>query len=322
MSDELHLVKRPRHSHGLAASTVPVPLDQGAQKTCVQHAVASAAAQGLLAKNGIYVHAEKLAEKFEDNVGEWQGLSIVDFCERWNVQSSSIWVKNVDNTERYQLRLEVSEPITDIDAAYEKLEHVRGVLMLVCAVTYGRIKSHAVTADFPSRVRPNMRAVNSWGSLNTVIDVTCANFQYAVLVEPVVEAWARGGGRERTTAYNFTTEYKELKKQEQEQQEGKDDDGEEEEEMARIEERKHHASSGDDLEALKERAEAHPALFLGVGNLGRNGKKCITGWVNVVVESDESRKGEFRATSGNCRLTSGTLLECVDAVINDRASAA
>ena len=226
-------VKRPRTCHGYAAwpvSTVPVPLDQGEQKTCVHHAVATATAQGLLSKNGIVIMAERLAEKFEDHVPGWQGLTIAKFCDKWNEHCSSIWIKNVDSSERYNLRLEASDPIVDIGAAYEKLEQVRGVLMLVCAVKHGNIASHAVTVDMPYRARPNMRAINSWGAVHPVIDVTPATFQYATLIEPVVVTWAKGGGAVRTTAYKCTTAYHEMKEQEPQEQEDEDPQKKEEQE--------------------------------------------------------------------------------------------
>ena len=205
--------KRPRLCSGdsVPISTIAAPLDQGTQKTCVPHAFATAAAQGLLAKHGIVVDPEKLAEKFEERVESWQGMPIVDFCEKWNATRSSIWIKNCDNRERYKLRLDASDPINDIVVAYEKLEKARGVLNLVCAVKHGRVKSHAVTADMPYRAKPKMRAINSWGAVDAVIDVTPTSFQCALLIEPVVEAWARDGGAEKSTAYRCTTAYMEMK---------------------------------------------------------------------------------------------------------------
>ena len=320
-------VKRPktRHSHAVwPVSTVPTPLDQGVQKTCVHHAVATATAQGLLAKNGIVITAERLAEKFEVLVPGWQGLTIAEFCEQWNEHCSSTWIKNVDSSERYNLRLEASDPIADMEVAYEKLEQVRGVLMLVCAVKHGKIRSHAVTVDMPYRAKPNMRAINSWGASHPVIDVTRATFQYAVLIDPVVATWAKGGGFVRTSAYKCTTAYDEMKEQQEEaNKEAAATTAAEEEAQEEEDPRPHHPDSDTtELAALMTIAQTHPALHIGyMMKNARNGKISRSGWWGVIPETDIGRKkSPWQAKTGEgnkIRLANGSLLECVKAVRDD-----
>jgi hypothetical protein len=250
------------------------------------------------------IPTEKLAEKFEDNVDGWQGITIVDFCEKWNAQRSKVWIKNVDNSERYQVRLDASDPITNIEAAYEKLEQVRGVLLLVCAVSHGTIKSHAVTVDMPYRAKPKLRAINSWGADDAVIDVTRDTFQCALLIDPIVEAWVVGGGAVREKDYKCTTAYKEMKQQEEAE-----------------DARPHHPGSDTaELAALKKIAQTHPTLHIGCGMFARNGKLSQSGWWGVIPETDMTRKGPWQAKTGEGnkkRLANGSLLECVEAVRDD-----
>lgn len=186
-----------------------------------------------------------------------------------------------------------------------------GIYMLVCAIKNGR-HSHAVTLELPHRrSKPNMSALNSHGSANAIIEVTRANFEYAVLVKPKVVGWKKDGGQSRQRMPPFTTAFKEMKEAEDEAVVAAIDEEEQEEEL-----RTHHPSSGDDLKTLKELAKQHPAHFMGHGTISRNGKPSSSGWTFVSEERAADRKTEFRACNLNGdRICSGTLLQCVHATL-------
>ena len=288
-------IKRLRSQHGpqsfVPVSTMPVfgVANQGTQKTCVPTSVALAASHGLLHKQGVVIGPQKLADRFEYSADCWdEGMTINEFCAKWNGQHQSTCVKNDDGTELYLLKLEASEPIWDIGDAYEQLVETRrhGINMLVCAIKDGRL-SHAVTLDIPlRRSKPNMSAINSHGARRAIIDVTELNFEYAVLIDPLVVGWKKDGGNARQRMPSFTTAYKEMKAGEAEQEEMMDDHVE-----AEFSQPHHPDSDEAELAALKNIAQSHPELHVGCGNVGRNGRPSKSGWRGVFPENDTERKG-------------------------------
>ena len=93
--------------------------NQGTQKTCVPTAVAISTSHSLLQQQGIVIQPQRLADRFEDRADCWDtGITVVQFCERWNQQHQFTWIKNDAGTELYQIQLEASEEIWQIEEAY------------------------------------------------------------------------------------------------------------------------------------------------------------------------------------------------------------
>ena len=164
-----------------------MPLNQGQAGTCAAYAFAAAGSQNLLAKYGVPVDADKIADKVKTLCPCWNGHWPDKMCAEWNAKhkEQGAYLEDIDKSAQYSIHV-ACEKLADIEKTYEKMKRVEGTMTLVCVIktdTAGH-KLHAVALTGAYRGKPNMKAINSWGANKALMDVTRENFHSAFLVVP------------------------------------------------------------------------------------------------------------------------------------------
>lgn len=139
----------------------------------------------------------------------WHGRRLVDFIREWNIEQPWVHVSN----RRYRIRVDVTE-LGTIEDAYNQLAYLGPSQMnLMCSINQsnGPHTSHAVavTKTYPTR-RPHMVALNSWGQVEPEIDVTAANFQLALAIDPVIVQCFEGNTLVHPASITTTNLYNQL----------------------------------------------------------------------------------------------------------------
>ena len=164
-----------------------MPMNQGQAGTCVGYAFAAAVSQNLLAKYGVPVHAEKIADKVKTLCVCWDGHWPDKMCAEWNAKHKEpgSYLEDVDKSAQYSINV-ACEQLTDIEKTYEKMKHVQGTMTLICVIKTDAAghSLHAVALTNAYRDKPNMYAINSWGASKALLDVTRENFHSAFVVMP------------------------------------------------------------------------------------------------------------------------------------------
>ena len=151
------------------------------------YAFAAAVSHNLLAKYGVPVEPEKLADKVKTLCPCWNGHWPDKMCAEWNAKhkEQGAYLEDIDKSAQYSIKVDCKK-LADIEKTYEKMKRVEGTMTLVCVIktdTAGH-KLHAVALTGAYRGKPNMKAINSWGAKKALMDVTRENFHSAFLVVP------------------------------------------------------------------------------------------------------------------------------------------
>jgi hypothetical protein len=190
-----------------AFAKMSAPLNQGSFGTCVGHAFAKCLVDGVLGKYAVPLQIESVLAQVKASCPCWEGTHLEQLSNEWNdnvATNSHLYFPDVDNACRYRVRVGVRR-IDTIEEAYAETQKIEGVLLLlVCIATktdgHGL---HAVAVDKPYKnsckaCRPNeMRALNSWGATQTFMEVTPANFRYAVALDPLIIEKKKGSQRKQ-----------------------------------------------------------------------------------------------------------------------------
>ena len=191
---------------------MPLPTNQGRSSTCVGYAFAKMLAYNLMGKYGIAVSESDVVAKVKAVCPCWNGHELTSMCDEWNTHHTSLgaWIEDMNQDMLYCVKIEHAA-VAGIEEAFEEMSRIEGTLLMLGGVTMGRGQHarHAVTlSNALLRDKPNMQAVNSWGSYMPIIKVTSANFDIAVKAEPVVVACKRGKTAKRVPA--TTQKYDEI----------------------------------------------------------------------------------------------------------------
>jgi hypothetical protein len=174
-----------------------IPMDQSNTDTCVAYAFATVLSANMMGKFSIGIDRHELVTVARTAVECWNGRRLVDFCDEWNLRMPS--VNDVSQYRRYKVRVNFTA-LRTIEEAYAQLEYLEPARMvLMCAIHMddGPHTSHAVTVTQTDLLnRPHMVALNSWGARHHPHkDVTRANFQYALAINPVIIECFEGSTR-------------------------------------------------------------------------------------------------------------------------------
>ena len=173
-----------------AFAKMSAPLDQGQFGTCVGHAFSKCLVDGVLGKYAVPLKVEDILAAVKISCPCWEGKHLEPLTNEWNKNvagNSSLYFSDVDNCCRYRVGVEIRR-IDTVQEAYAEAQKTEGVLLLMTAIKTGADGhgSHAVAVDKPYKKPNEMRGLNSWGAEQTFMDVTPANFQYAVAFDPII----------------------------------------------------------------------------------------------------------------------------------------
>jgi len=168
-----------------------MPLNQGQAGTCVGYAFAAAVSHNLLARYGVPVDPEKIADKVKTLCPCWGGHWPGKMCDEWNAKHNEpgAYLEDMEKSAQYSINV-VCKQLADIEKTYEKMKRVQGTMTLVCVIKTDAVghELHAVALTNAYKGKPNMYATNSWGANQALMDVTRANFHSAFVVVPGIVA--------------------------------------------------------------------------------------------------------------------------------------
>jgi len=173
-----------------ALTTMSAPLNQGQFRNCVSHAFSKCLVDGVLGKYAVPLKIEDVLAAVKASCPCWEGKHLEPLTNEWNENvagNSSLYFSDIDNCCRYRVGVKICR-IDTVQEAYAEAQKIEGVLLLMTAIKTGADghDSHAVAVDKPYKKINEMCALNSHGATQYFMDVTPANFQYAVALNPII----------------------------------------------------------------------------------------------------------------------------------------
>jgi hypothetical protein len=166
------------------------PLNQGSFRTCVGHAFSKCLVDGVLCKYAVPLQIESVLAQVKASCPCWEGAHLEPLSNQWNdnvATNTGLYFPDTDNACRYRVSVDVRR-IETIEEAYAETQKIESILLLLVCITTDTNGHglHAVAVDMPYNKPNEMRALNSWGATHTFMDVTPANFRYAVALDPII----------------------------------------------------------------------------------------------------------------------------------------
>ena len=121
-------------------------------------------------------------------------------------------IEDVDQRKRYNVKVEYTK-ITSFEEARTEMERQEALkLLMLCTMSTDQ-QRHELHAVALRSTAPGgkMEAVNSWGANQPLVEITKANFCYAIRFDPLITAAAKAEGsklRARPCGKCFPTECK------------------------------------------------------------------------------------------------------------------
>ena len=152
---------------------------------------------GLHEKYEIACDAEKFVEKVKALCPCWEGHETEDMLREWNEQHArpGAAIEDVDQRRRYNVKVEYTK-ITSFAEACAEMERQEALkLLMPCTISTDQ-QGHELHAVSLRGTAPGgkMEAVNSWGANQSLLEITPANFRYAIRFDPIITAAAKSGG--------------------------------------------------------------------------------------------------------------------------------
>ena len=172
-------------------------LNQGGHGTCVGYAVSLVMTTALHEIHGIACDPEKLVEKVKALCPCWEGHETERMLGQWNKKHAKpgAAIEDVDQRQRYNVMVQYTK-ITSFEEARAEMERQEALkLLMPCTISTGQ-QGHKLHAVALRGTAPGgkMEAVNSWGANQSLLEITPANFCYAIRFDPVITAAAKSGG--------------------------------------------------------------------------------------------------------------------------------
>jgi len=172
-------------------------LNQGGHGTCVGYAVSLVMTTALHEIHGIACDPEKLVEKVKALCPCWEGHETERMLGQWNKKHAKpgAAIEDVDQRQRYNVMVQYTK-ITSFEEARTEMERQEALkLLMPCTISTGQ-QGHKLHAVALRGTAPGgkMEAVNSWGANQSLLEITPANFCYAIRFDPVITAAAKSGG--------------------------------------------------------------------------------------------------------------------------------
>jgi hypothetical protein len=104
-------------------------------------------------------------------------------------------IEDVDQRKRYNVQVEYTK-ITSFEEARAEMERQEALkLLMLCTMSTDQ-QGHELHAVALRSTAPGgkMEAVNSWGANQSLVEITKANFCYAIRFDPLITAAAKSGG--------------------------------------------------------------------------------------------------------------------------------
>jgi hypothetical protein len=173
-------------------------LNQGGFGTCVGYAFSRFIVDSVLGKYAVPLEVNDVLSVVQAVCPCWEGSQVDRMCDEWTAKvSPTMFFTDTDKKRRYRVGVTYRR-ISTVEEAYTEAQRLGGVLILPAVIRTNNASGHsrhAVAIDQAYVAPREMRALNSWGATQCFMDVTPANFEYAVAAEPTILCGMVGDGR-------------------------------------------------------------------------------------------------------------------------------